>query len=235
MFRHRQEIAEAATEHSPCVPADVSTVAVLDRLQVVREGVRRMLAGESSIAVVADAESPEGLLTTLARRTPRVILINPNLREHGAQWIVRSVRTAFAESRLIAYFDGISSHELREITVGGVAGFVPQSASIAELVDAILQVSKGGSYIHASVQSRVMSVAQRTDRNADRLTARELSVLRLLCGGLSNTQIATRLGISVGTTKVYVSRVLAKLGAVDRTQAVVHSLRERIIPMPWRD
>jgi DNA-binding NarL/FixJ family response regulator len=112
----------------------------------------------------------------------------------------------------------------------GASGFVLKRATPDELVDALRVVSRGESLLFPALTRRLVErfALARTPRPDDHqalmlgsLTDREAEILRLLAEGLSNAEIADRLFVSLHTTKTHVASVLAKVGARDRTQAVV--------------
>ena len=112
----------------------------------------------------------------------------------------------------------------------GAAGYLLKDIDPQALADGIRDVHAGRPALHPTVAARLMR--QRLDTSSSArldLTARERDVLRLMVEGLANKQIAQRLGIGEKTIKTHVSRVLAKLGVEDRTQAAVLAIREGLV------
>lgn len=112
----------------------------------------------------------------------------------------------------------------------GARGYLLKDVSLEQLTDAIRTVSRGESLIRPAITERVLRGLEhvRPEFDAlnppDRLTARELEVLRLMAGGYSNREISDALGIAEGTVKNHASNVLSKLGVRDRTRAVLKAL-----------
>lgn len=203
-------------------------VAVVDALAVVREGVRAMLQGFRGIDSVSGFESVEALLRQDPLQRPQVVLLEPRLRGQRLGEALDLLAGRLPAARVLLWYAAISAQETLEATERGVAGFLPKEASAADTAQAIAGALHGPGDA-AAARPRP---AEGRRQAAEQLTRREFSVLRLLCEGMNNVEIASALNISHGTTKVYMSRVLAKLGAQDRTQAVVLSLRERLVAPP---
>jgi DNA-binding NarL/FixJ family response regulator len=117
----------------------------------------------------------------------------------------------------------------------GASGFLLKTAPPEDLVTAVRVVAGGEALLSPSVTRRVIEEFASSHRHVppspdlDRLTQRELEVLRLLAEGLSNTEIAARLYLSEATVKTHTSNILAKLGLRDRVQAVIFAYRQRLI------
>jgi len=200
-------------------------VAVVDELPVVREGARALLAGVRGIEAVATYPSLEALLGSEAP-PPHVVMLEPRLRGMRLGAALKALARALPGARILLWYAAISAQERLEAGSHGVAGFLAKEAGAGETAAAITEAAQG------PVRAPAARARGAQRHASQRLTPREFSVLGLLCEGKSNGEIAAALRISHGTTKVYMSRVLAKLGAQDRTQAVVLSLRDRLVAPP---
>jgi DNA-binding NarL/FixJ family response regulator len=115
----------------------------------------------------------------------------------------------------------------------GARGFLLKDVSYAQLISAIRAVAAGGTVFQPAITERLLR-ATRTDRCrdddiAERLTEREIEVVRLMSGGYSNREIAHALGTAEGTIKNHVSSILAKFGVRDRTRAVLKALESGLL------
>ncbi|GAA3646899.1 response regulator transcription factor [Nonomuraea antimicrobica] len=115
----------------------------------------------------------------------------------------------------------------------GASGFLLKDVTAAELTTAVRVVARGDALLAPGVTRRLIARLARPGPPApsayDRLTARELEVLRLLARGLSNTEIAAALVVTEHTVKTHVTRVLAKLGLRDRAQAIVYAYETGLV------
>jgi DNA-binding NarL/FixJ family response regulator len=129
------------------------------------------------------------------------------------------ILTTFDDDALV--FDGIRA---------GAKGFLLKDVSLERLTAAIRELASGGSFIQPAVTERILRglVQPQRDRPpiapGDRLTEREVEVLRLMAGGYSNREIADALSVSEGTVKNHISSILSKMGCRDRTRAVLKGL-----------
>ena len=204
-------------------------IVLADDQTLVRAGFRALLDAEDDVDVVGEAADGEEAVELAGMLTPDVVLMDvrmPKLDGLGA------TRAIAGDGRL----DGVrivivTTFELDEYVFGalraGAAGFLLKDIEPADLVEAVRIVAAGEALLAPSVTNRVIAEFARRNRDgaaAGRiagLTDREREVLRLMAGGLSNAEIADALVVTAATVKTHVARVLAKLGARDRLQAVV--------------
>ncbi len=112
----------------------------------------------------------------------------------------------------------------------GASGYVLKGATGDDIATAVQTVARGGAVFGPGVAAQVLALSSTTvsaPMHADGLTDRERDVLALIAEGMSNTQIARRLGLSLKTVQNYVSRILDKLQLADRTQAALHAQRRK--------
>jgi DNA-binding NarL/FixJ family response regulator len=118
--------------------------------------------------------------------------------------------------------------QIRDTLDAGAVGYLLKDAIRGDLVRAVRVVAEGHPWLHPTAQRLLMELMRRPV-NQDRLTERELSVLRLVAEGLSNKQIGRKLNLTEGTVKGYVSQILAKLQLADRTQAALYAVRNNLL------
>ena len=124
---------------------------------------------------------------------------------------------------LLSVFD--SEEDIWKAKQAGVKGYLTKKAGeIEDVIEAIQEVSSGGTYFPSSIAQKLEK-----RKKLKSLTEREMTVLRLLAEGLSNKEIEDALGISLPMVKLHVVNLREKLGAVDRTQAVVQALKRGIL------
>lgn len=211
-------------------------VLLVDDQRLLREGLRTLLELEADLRVVGEAEDGEAALTAYETLTPDIVLMDvrmPGMDGVAARRALRARRpdarvlilTTFDEDRLV--FEGLRA---------GARGYLLKAASGAEIADAIRAVVEGGAVIEPGVARRVVDAfaregaarpeARPPEEGLEPLSDREREVLRLLAAGRKNREIAEQLHLAEGTVKNYVSAILQKLGARDRTEAALLA-RER--------
>jgi DNA-binding NarL/FixJ family response regulator len=210
------------------------TVLIVDDEELVRTGLRMILAAEEDISVVGDAGDGREALTLARRLRPDVVLMDIRMPRMDGLEAIRLLCAEQSEIKVMVLttFD-LDEHVFAALSAGA-NGFLLKDAPASQLLHAIRVVNAGEALLAPSVTRRLISrfaEAQPTakpDLPAD-LTSRETEVLTLMAQGLSNSEIATRLFVGDATVKTHVARVLAKLGVRDRVQAVVIAYRSGLV------
>ncbi len=206
-------------------------VAIADDQELVRAGLRLIIAGEADLEVVGEAASGEEAITLAQRTQPDVLLMDVRMPGLGGIAATEAILASAGSGRprilMLTTFD-LDEHVYDAMRVGA-SGFLLKDVPAEDLVIAIRQAARGTDALLApSVTRRLVErfASQRSIGSThhdvlSELTAREQEVLRLVARGLSNSEIAAHLTISETTVKSHVSHVLMKLGLRDRVQAVV--------------
>ena len=218
-----------ATEKPAAGAAGPARLVIADDHELARAGLRSMLAGERGLEIIGEATTGREALSLCRRLQPDLVLMDVRMPEMDGLAATRAIKDECPQVRVIV----VTMHEnpdyLLEALKAGAAGYVLKDATQREVVGAVRQVLRGESLLNAEVATRLLRrLAEETARPHEaplaQLTPREVEVLRLLAQGLTNREIAARLIVSVGTVKVHVERILAKLGVSDRTQAAVRAV-----------
>lgn len=206
----------------------MTTVLVADDQAMVRAGFAALLSAQPDLQVVGEAA--DGLeAVALARQTrPDVVLMDVRMPHlDGLEATRRVIETVPGAKVVILTTFDVDDYVYAALR-GGASGFLLKDAPPADLITAVRVVAGGEALLAPSVTRRLIeefAVRQPVDeREALRLkslTPRELDVLRLVAGGLSNAEIAQSLTIAEETVKSHVGRILSKLHLRDRAQAVV--------------
>jgi two-component system response regulator DevR len=204
------------------------TVFLLDDHEVVRRGVRALLEAEPDIEVTGESASAAEGAVRIAELRPRVALVDGRLPDGSGIEVCRQVRSVDPGVAVVVLTSYDDDEALFAAIMAGASGYVLKQISGGELVAAVRHVAAGQSMLDPAVTARVL---HRLRHGADKdpltqhLTPKEEQVLGLVAQGLTNRQIAERLGVAEKTVKNYVSTLLAKLGAESRTQAAVMAAR----------
>ncbi|MER5355934.1 response regulator transcription factor [Kitasatospora sp. NPDC002551] len=214
-------------------------VVIADDEPMVRAGVRAVLATDPGIEIVAETGDGREAVELVRRHRPDVAVLD--IRMPGTDGIAAAAeirrsavttRTGAATGIVMLTTFGEDDYILRALG-GGANGFLIKSGEPEELIAGVRSVAGGAAYLSPRVAARVVAHLAATGAGgpADRraaaqhrvagLTARERDVLALVAAGLSNGQIARRIGVVEGTVKAHVSNVLARLGVANRAAAAV--------------
>jgi DNA-binding NarL/FixJ family response regulator len=191
--------------------------------RVNRMGPSTAIAGTEDLEVVAEVECGEEAVDAYGDCEPDVVVLD--LRMHGIGGVdtIRLLRESFKDPKIIVFSNYARGEEAYKAIQAGAVGFVVKDMPIERLLDAIRRVRSGERYIPARVAAKI------GERMLVHLSPRELEVLGEVAKGGSNKEIASRLGLVEGPVKTHIASILAKLGAFDRTQALVIALKAGII------
>ena len=193
-------------------------VLVVDDHPVVRAGVVGMLAGESDITVIGEAASGAEALAWLRASPADVVLMDLRMPElDGAETTARILADA-PQTRVLVLTTYETDADILRAVEAGAAGYLLKDASRADLLEAIRSAAAGRTVLAPSVATRLLRHVR--EPVTDRLSPREVEVLRLVAQGLSNSEIGRELYISETTVKTHLLRAFGKLGVSDRTAAV---------------
>lgn len=202
---------------------------IVDDHSVVREGLRAFLRLQEGIEVVGEAASADDAVSVAATASPDVVLLDLVMPEGDGIGAIRRLLEVAPGVRVLVLTSFADDAQIFAAIAAGAAGYLLKDVDPQALADGIRDVHAGRPALHASVAARLMRRSGSPRPKSDHLTPRERDVLRLVVEGLANKQIAQRLGIGEKTIKTHVSRVLAKLGVTDRTQAAVLAIREGLV------
>ena len=205
-------------------------VLVVDDQALVRAGFRMLLSGEPDVEIVAEAGNGLDAVSQARRFTPDVVLMDIRMPELDGLEATRRILAEAPAMRVLILTTFDLDEYVYEALRAGASGFVLKDDPPEQLIAAVRTVARGEALLSPAVTTRVIKQFTRVPRvvrpkELDELTARELEVLRLLAGGLSNAEIGERLFISDTTVKTHVTHVLQKLNLRDRVQAVVLAYR----------
>ncbi|BCJ50697.1 DNA-binding response regulator [Actinoplanes sp. NBRC 14428] len=213
----------------------VVRVLICDKYEVVRTGLRALLAPEPDIEVVDTTDS--GLHAVLLARTHSldVVVTGLELLSLSGLELVRRLaeQDAAPAPRVVVYAAGDTEESVADVLHAGASGFLVRDAGRVELAAAIRAVANGEAMLAPAVAQRLVNWFRSRDvrpepalhREAESLTPREREVLLLLAGGLQPEEIAGRLFIGVTTVRTHIYRLRGKLGLRDRAQLVSFAYR----------
>lgn len=202
---------------------DRPTVLVADDHQIVREGVRARLEHDGQLEVMGEADSGGAALEMIERTRPDVALVDYRLPGMTGVEVARAVRDRGLPTKVVIFSAHSGFHLLDKALEGGAYGFVSKDSPSDTLVRSLLTAFGGRRYVDPSLAAELVM------QDTQRLSPRELEILRLMSHGMQNMAIAAKLCVSVETVKTHVSHILAKLDADSRTTAVATALRSALI------
>jgi two-component system response regulator DevR len=205
-------------------------VMLVDDHEVVRNGIKALLAATDDIVVTAEACSVRDAVPVADRCAPDVVVMDVRLSDGSGIEATRDIRARRPATKVLMLTSFADEEALFASIMAGAAGYVLKQIRGDELVRAIRTVGQGGSLLDPAVTSGVFERLRRNkqflmDEKLARLSAQEERILALVASGDTNRQIADELGLAEKTVKNYVSSILTKLEVGRRAEAAAYLAR----------
>ncbi len=206
--------------------ADPIRILIADDHPVVRDGLAAMLGTQLDFEVVGQAATGREVLSQVEALQPDVVLLDLEMPEMDGVEALQRLHQGNSAARVIVFTAFDTDERIVNAVQAGAQGYLLKGAPREEVFQAVRVVHAGGSLLQPVVASKLL---RQVSDGFEPLTPRELEVLGLVAQGLPNKEIAARLTITVRTVKFYVSSILAKLGAGNRTEAVAIAAQRGLI------
>jgi DNA-binding NarL/FixJ family response regulator len=208
----------------------VIRVCLVEDQTLVRQGIQTLLDLVDDIDVVAEARDGDEALRVIPAANPDVVLLDMYLPRLNGLEVLKELKQSgsLPPTLILTTFD-----EDKSIIGGlqaGAKGYLLKDVSLDQLTNGIRTLANGGTFVHPAMTQRLLNNLDRircdfpsTDM-PQRVTWREVQILRLVARGYNNREVSEALAIAEGTVKNYISGILWKLGVRDRTRAVLKAL-----------
>ena len=211
------------------------TVVVVDDHAIFRSGLRADL--DDRIAVLAEAATVEEAITVIHEHRPRVVLLDVHLpggTGGGGAEVLAGCAALLADTQFLALSVSDAAEDVVTVIRAGARGYVTKTISGAEISDAVLRVASGDAVFSPRLAGFVLdafgtAAVASVDSELDRLSARELEVMRLIARGSSYKEVAKELFISIKTVETHVSAVLRKLQLSSRHELTRWAAERRLL------
>ena len=199
-------------------------ILAVDDHPVFRQGIAGLIEGQADMTLVGEASNGGEALQQFRAHQPDVTLMDLQMPEMNGLDALIAIRGEFPEARIIVLTTYAGDMQVLRAIKAGARAYLLKNTLHKELVDTIRAVHAGKKYISSEASFELAEHA-----SDDVLTPAEVRVLRLIAGGNANKAIAAQLSVSEETVKSQVRNILSKLGAKDRTHAVMIGLKRGII------
>jgi DNA-binding NarL/FixJ family response regulator len=204
-------------------------VVIVDDHALVREGLRLILERQPDLTVVGEADDPAGAIQLAETHQPDVMLVDLTLADADGVTLIRDLKTRLPTVRIIAVTMHHHEETVRQAFLAGAAGYVVKGAASADLVTALRAVANNQHYVHPVVASVLVLDSLRWLRQGDRLSAREIEILRLISGGRTAVETGLALGISAHTVRRHLSNMASKVGVRGRVGLTRYALEHHLV------
>ena len=201
------------------------TVLLVDDHALVRRGFRRLLEDDPGITVVGEGSNGDEAIRLAAELKPNVIVMDAAMPGTGGLEATRTIVAKHPRSAILMLSMHSEETLVRQALAAGARGYVLKNALELDLAAAIKRVAAGEQVIDPALVKPDPLPGERNRR----LTPRELEVLQLICQGLSNRAIATKLDLSVNTVSVHRANIMSQLGVHKTAELVVYALRHGLV------
>ena len=208
---------------------DTIRILIIDDMQVVREGLRRMLEIEADLKVVGEAASAKEALTQVASLSPEVILMDIKMPGVDGISLTREIKEKYPSSNIIMLT--LYDEYLTQAIEAGAKGYLLKDIHRDELLRAIRAVHEGRSPFNLSLSPERLAefVASSDNRQRTLLSERELAMLRLIANGVNTREVARQLFLSEATVKRSLRQIFEKLGVRNRSEAISEAYKRKLL------
>lgn len=206
------------------------SVLIADDVAVLRAGLKAVLAEDSGIRVVGEASDGKEALEMCIRLRPDVVLMDMRMPEYDGSYGTRKIKDAVPDVKVLVLTTFDDKETVDRALSAGADGYLLKEMDSSQILNSIRAVAGGISVFCDNVfRSIRKEAAIPQDAGNYDLTPRETDILRLICDGADNKEIAAKLYLAEGTVRNSISRMLEKLGLKDRTQLAVFAIKNNIV------
>jgi NarL family two-component system response regulator LiaR len=202
---------------------------IVDDHLLVRDGLELLVSTFDDLEVVAVAEDGEEAVRLCQEAQPDVILMDVVMPNMDGPTATARIRETWPHVQVLALTSFVEEDLVQRAIEAGAIGYLLKKVSATEVAEAIRAAHLGRSTIDSDALQFLVKSAHRPPALGHDLTDREREVLALLAVGLTNKEIAEKLTLSPATVRVYVSHILSKLGAGNRTEAARLALEHKLV------
>ena len=207
-------------------------VMIVDDHKMIREGLKRILEFEGEVQVIEEADNGQDCLNKLKTAKPDIILLDINMPVMNGIETLQSLKKKRKKYKVLMLTVHNEVEYLLKAVDIGIDGYLLKDADSKELKRAITSVSSGEKFIQPSLIPLLNSklIARDLDKEKlEKLSSREIEVLKLVSVGMFNKEIGKKLDISERTVKNHMSNIFKKIECTDRTQAAVFAIRNGLV------
>jgi len=206
---------------------------IADDHKLFRQGlISLMKTREDIVQVVGEAKTGSEAVLLAEKLKPDIVLLDIYMPDKNGLQAARDIKAHSPEVNIVMLTSSEDDDHLTEAVDIGVSGYLLKNLDAEELFDLLDGIRQGEAAITRSMASRLFKIfahSQERDQGCEDLTDREIDVLRLVTRGLSNSDIADELCVSINTVKTHMKNIFNKLGLENRTQVVAYAFKSGII------
>jgi len=214
-------------------------VALVDDHQIVRDGIRSLLSGLDDIEVIIEACDARSILEKLKNIKPDVIIVDISLPEMSGIELTKIITNEYSAIKVMVLSMYTNQEFIFNAIKAGAKGYLPKNITRDELLEGIREIYKGNEYFSKDVSNIILKSYLKQVKDPERfdslqeekLTNRELEILKFVAEGYSNQLIADKLFISVRTVESHKNHIMQKLELTTTVDLVKYALKNKIIDL----
>jgi len=204
-------------------------VILADDHKIFRESLKKLLSTEKIAEVIAEAGDGKQLLELLAIHDPDLILMDISMPVMDGVETTKKALKIKPELKVLTLSSFGDEKYYYKMVEAGVKGFVLKNSGISELEHAINEVSSGGSWFSNELLQKVIVNISKSNTRDSEITDREIEILKYICDGLTNDQIAEKIHLSPDTIKWHRNNLLGKTGCNNTAALVLYAIKNKLI------
>lgn len=237
-------------EPTPAAPTRIRVYVVEDQSKILKNQLK-LLEASSDLEIIGTALSGETALEDIRRLKPDVVLLDLGLPRMSGIDVTRAVKAETPKVEILIFTIFDEEDKVLEAVQAGASGYLLKGTPADKMVEAIKEVSQGGTVIQPSLARRLLkhfrvpevpsaeaapaatpvAATMPAEPEGKKLSARETEILQLIAKGVSNSEAATMLTLSKATIRTHLEHIYRKLEVTNRVEAVTEGLRKGIIQM----
>ncbi|MDN3437110.1 response regulator transcription factor [Planococcus sp. APC 3900] len=207
-------------------------ILLVDDHEMVRIGVSAYLQSQKDMEVAGEASNGQEAVEMALELRPDLILMDMVMPIMNGAEATKAIVDQWPEAKIMIVTSFLDDDKVYPALQAGAVSYILKTSKASRIADSIRETMNGTPVLEPEVMSKMMKQMRHERVLHDDLTEREMEILLLLAGGLTNQEIANQLFIALKTVKTHVSNILAKLEVHDRTQAVIYAFQHKLISPP---
>lgn len=212
-------------------------IILVDDHQIVRDGIKSLLAGAKEIDIIGEASEGNELLNLLKTKKPDVLVMDISMPGMSGIELTKAVKEQFPKIEVLILSMYTQEDFVLNAVSAGAKGYLPKNTTRNELINAIVALYEGKQYFNEAISSILLSsyvntVQKKTnteETETPTLSAREIEILKLYVEGASNQEIADKLFISIRTVESHKNHMMQKLNIKSIVELVKYAIRNKIV------
>jgi DNA-binding NarL/FixJ family response regulator len=204
-------------------------IILADDHKIFRESLKKLLSSEMDAEVIAEAGNGKELLEKMENHSPDLVLMDISMPIMDGVEASKKLMEKYPELKILTLSSFGDEKYCYKMVEAGVKGFVLKNSGLSELEQAITEVASGGNWFSNELLQKVIINISKSSPNEIEFSEREIEVLKLICDGLTNDQIAEKIHLSPDTIKWHRNNLLSKTGCNNTAALIIYAIKKKLI------